>query len=139
MLHPSVRVIQGDGVNHDSIYDILATLKRNGWSADNVAFGMGGAPLQHANRDTFSFAMKCSAIRKDGFWQDVQKDPATDTRKKSKAGRISLYKVGSEFVTAKTEGAPKDVEELLRTVFANGRVLTTYSLDAVRANAATTL
>ncbi|HDW3906971.1 TPA: hypothetical protein RMT47_005219, partial [Escherichia coli] len=43
VLHPSVRVIQGDGVNRDSIIAILRALELHGFSAENVAFGMGGA------------------------------------------------------------------------------------------------
>lgn len=141
VLHPSIRVIQGDGVNYDSIYDILASLKRNGWSAENVAFGMGGALLQHPNRDTYSFAMKCAAIRKDGLWLDVSKDPVTDMRKRSKAGRISLYedKNTGELKTERTEfvdqvGRYANYSEVLVPVYQNGRILKEYTLSEVRQN-----
>lgn len=70
-----VRIIQGDGINAHSIRQILANLKFNGFSADNVAFGMGGALLQQINRDTFRFAMKTSSIRIGEEWTDVYKDP----------------------------------------------------------------
>ena len=46
VLHNSVRVIQGDGINLDSIENILSTMKINNWSAENIAFGMGGMLLQ---------------------------------------------------------------------------------------------
>lgn len=132
----NVRVIQGDGIDYTTIYDILTALRRNGWSADNIGFGMGGALLQHPNRDTFSFAMKCCAIRKDGFWQDVSKDPATDIRKKSKAGRISLYKGAKDFVSAKIDDVePGDgLVEVLQPVYENGKILKTYTFEQVRAN-----
>ena len=42
---PQVRVIQGDGVNLDSIEEILLTMEKNNISADNIAFGCGGAPI----------------------------------------------------------------------------------------------
>ena len=58
----------------------------SGYSADNIAFGMGGGLLQHVNRDTMKFAMKCSAIVKDGHVVEVYKDPITDQGKKSKKG-----------------------------------------------------
>ena len=35
----NVRVIQGDGINHQSIRSILANITKSGYSADNVAFG----------------------------------------------------------------------------------------------------
>jgi nicotinamide phosphoribosyltransferase len=132
-----VRVIQGDGINNPMIYDILSTLKRNGWSAENVAFGMGGALLQHPNRDTYSFAMKCCAIRKDGVWQDVYKDPATDSRKKSKAGRISLYEDidgGLHSEKIDTVEAVDQLTEVLVPVFENGKILKLYTFDEVRKN-----
>ena len=61
-----VRVIQGDGINLHSIEAILREMKRRRLSAENVAFGMGGALLQKLNRDTLQFAMKASAICVDG-------------------------------------------------------------------------
>ena len=61
-----VRVIQGDGVNPDSIRAILERITGAGYATDNLAFGMGGALLQQLNRDTQKFALKCSAARIDG-------------------------------------------------------------------------
>jgi nicotinamide phosphoribosyltransferase len=89
----NVRVIQGDGITTETIRAILFSLKVAGYSADNVAFGQGGALLQQVNRDTLRFAMKCSAIRVNGEWRDVYKDPVTDNGKKSKRGRF-LYNQG---------------------------------------------
>ena len=67
VLHPKVRVIQGDGITHKTIGRIVFNLlEMGGWSIDNLAFGMGGGLLQHCNRDTLKFAMKCSAIKVDG-------------------------------------------------------------------------
>ncbi len=88
----NVRVIQGDGIDHQMIRAILYTLTLAGYSADNVAFGQGGALLQMVNRDDLQFAMKCSAIEISGQWVDVAKDPVTDKGKKSKKGRVTLYR-----------------------------------------------
>ena len=66
-----VRVIQGDGINPDTIRAILQRITGDGYAADNVAFGMGGALLQRLDRDTQKFALKCSAARVDGEWVDV--------------------------------------------------------------------
>ena len=57
LLPPS---IQGDGINYDMIKKILESMKKSGWSADNIAFGSGGALLQKLNRDTQKCAFKCS-------------------------------------------------------------------------------
>jgi len=87
VLPDCIRVIQGDGINRNAIVEILQLLMWKGYSADNVAFGMGGALLQHVNRDTFGFVMKCCAIRIGGVWVDVFKEAPG---KNSKKGRLEL-------------------------------------------------
>ncbi len=46
LLHPKVRVIQGDGIDREMLRTILLAAKSAGWSADNLAFGSGGGLLQ---------------------------------------------------------------------------------------------
>ena len=67
----NVRLIQGDGVNEHTIRTILGGFQAYGWSADNIAFGMGGALLQQIDRDTQKFAMKCSSITVNGEDREV--------------------------------------------------------------------
>jgi len=43
--------------------------------------------MQNVNRDTCKFAIKASAIKVNGEWRDVYKDPITDPGKKSLRGR----------------------------------------------------
>jgi nicotinamide phosphoribosyltransferase len=88
VLPSCIRVIQGDGINRDSIEEILRLIHWNGFSADNIAFGCGGALLQHMNRDTYGFAQKCCALLVDGVWRDVFKEAVG---KNSKRGRLGLY------------------------------------------------
>ena len=137
VLHPSIRVIQGDGINYQSIKEILETLADHGWSADNVAFGMGGALLQQINRDTQKFAMKASAAKVDNKWIDVFKDPITDRGKSSKKGRLMLYKeaVTGNIVTGPyTHGDNTTLIPLLQTVYLNGELVRQYTFDEVRKN-----
>ena len=39
LLPPFLRVIQGDGISHDSLQDILTAVEDSGWSLDNLVFG----------------------------------------------------------------------------------------------------
>lgn len=89
----NVRIIQGDGINTESVNAILGSLAKEGFSADNIAFGMGGALLQAPQRDDQKWAMKCSAALIDGKWVDVYKDPITDPGKLSKKGRLKLIQL----------------------------------------------
>lgn len=132
----NVRVIWGDGINLKSIKKILATVVDDyGYSADNLAFGMGGALLNHIQRDDLGWAMKCSAIRVAGEWRDVYKDPVTAPNKRSKRGRVTLFKDHKGYFTGR-EDWPRDV---LVEVFNNGEQLNFINFEAVRANAAAAL
>jgi nicotinamide phosphoribosyltransferase len=126
-----VRIIQGDGVNENTVRCILGHFKLLGWSADNISFGMGGQLLQGINRDTQEWAMKCSSIKKDGKWIDVQKDPITSSGKKSKAGRVTLYKNrdGKYFSGVEDWETP-----VLSEVFRDGKLIKEYTFDEVRSN-----
>lgn len=125
----NVRMIQGDGVCERTIRNILGHFAVLGYSADNIAFGMGGALLQKVDRDTQQWAMKCSSMQKDGQWFDVQKDPITSSAKKSKAGRVTLYtNDAGEFVSGIEGEQPKQWSDkpwvvALRDVFRDGKLL----------------
>jgi len=112
-LPPQVRVIQGDGVDRDTIREILRVMRMNRWSANNIAFGCGGGLLQKLNRDTCKFAFKASAVQVAGQWRDVRKHPVTDPGKASKAGRF--------------DGLP--------TVYENGELIVREKLSDIRARA----
>mmetsp|Transcript_10482 Transcript_10482/g.21655 ORF Transcript_10482/g.21655 Transcript_10482/m.21655 type:complete len:562 (+) Transcript_10482:93-1778(+) len=88
-------VIQGDGVNYESVKEILAGVMDAGYAASNVAFGMGGGLLQKMNRDTMSFATKLSHIvDMDGTHRDVMKTPKTSSAKISLPGRLFVGRQG---------------------------------------------
>ena len=136
----NVRLIQGDGVNELTIRSILGGFMAMGWSADNIAFGMGGALLQQLDRDTQKFAMKCSSACINGEWVDVQKDPVTDSGKKSKAGRVTLWKSGGEYVSSITppkgwsDKAIGPWTDMLEPVYRDGKLLKEIDFATVRAN-----
>jgi nicotinamide phosphoribosyltransferase len=141
VLHPSVRVIQGDGINEDTLPIILKNLKAKGFSADNIAFGMGGGLLQAWNRDTLKYAMKASAIRVDnGPWVGFSKDPITDAGKQSKEGRLALKHecgIGSCGYRTVPENVIKTQEDnVMRTVFKDGKLLIEDTFDDIRHRAA---
>lgn len=89
VLNKHVRIIQGDDINSaDDILRVLSWMEGKRWSAENIAFGMGGGLLQKVNRDTHKFAMKLSAIKVNGVWREVFKCPKGAEWKKSKAGLL---------------------------------------------------
>ncbi len=94
------RIIWGDGITPKTIDETLEWAMIRGYSAQNFAFGSGGDLMQNVNRDTCKFAIKCSAIKVNGEWRDVYKDPITDPGKKSLRGRIE----NPDFVTVFKNG-----------------------------------
>lgn len=136
VLHPSVRVIQGDGINEHSLPKIIENLKKAGFSADNIAFGMGGGLLQAWNRDSLKYAMKASAIRIDGGeWVGFSKDPITDKGKQSKQGRLGLVfegGIGSAGHRTLPENLANKKGNILRTVFKNGELLVEDTFQEIR-------
>jgi nicotinamide phosphoribosyltransferase len=141
VLPPQVRVIQGDGVNYESIKNIYQALKTHGISAENLVLGMGGALLQKVDRDTQRFALKCSHAIINGKEVNVEKSPTemdadgriTESFKKSKAGLLKLVKINGTFKTV-NQNEYHELADHLQTVFENGELVNEISFEQVKAN-----
>ncbi|XP_010788351.1 nicotinamide phosphoribosyltransferase-like, partial [Notothenia coriiceps] len=138
VLPPYIRVIQGDGVDINTLQEIVEGMKQHRWSIENISFGSGGALLQKLTRDLLNCSFKCSYVVTNGLGVNVFKDPVADPNKRSKKGRLSLHRTqGGDFVTL--EEGKGDLEEygvdLLHTVFQNGKMVKSYTFDEVRDNA----
>ena len=132
VLDPHVRVIQGDGMNIESIERLVDRMVEEGFAIDNIAFGMGGGLLQLVNRDTLRFAMKANGLQDDaGKWRDVFKRPVTDPGKGSKAGRQAVVMQGGKMVAERLDAIGAS-ENLLKPVWRNGELLVDHSFDGVR-------
>ncbi|RUS22413.1 Quinolinate phosphoribosyl transferase [Endogone sp. FLAS-F59071] len=118
-------VIQGDGIDMTSLRAILAAVKEAGYSAQCVAFGMGGGLLQKLNRDTMSFATKLSSIvYKGGAKRQLMKTPKTDGGKFSLPGEfaVRLNEQGIPIVHVKSSTADEsDPTNLLRLIYDHGK------------------
>lgn len=134
-------VIQGDGIDINTIADILKAVKEAEYSVENVAFGMGAGLLQKLNRDTMSFATKLSYIEiiHDGghvTQKSIMKQPTTDKGKYSLPGEMEVVMVPvSGFVPMVY---PKETEingmNLLEIVYNNGPVINNWkTFDDIKA------
>jgi len=140
VLPQQVRVIQGDGVNYNSIIKIYEALKTNGISAENLVLGMGGALLQKIDRDTQRYALKCSHAIVNGKEINVEKSPTemdaqgniTGSFKKSKSGRLKLVNAGGKYQTVNEDS--NTLPDHLITVFENGELLNEITFEQARAN-----
>ena len=147
VLDPHVRVIQGDGANYESIIEILDMMVEEGFSVENIAFGMGGALLQKVDRDTQKFAFKCSSIVIDGEEIEVRKNPIeinergerVTSFKKSKGGRLKLshgYSSESNKIELMTiEHSHDEVNDQLVEVFLDGYIQKEWTFEEIRERA----
>ena len=134
VLHPSVGVLYGDGLSVQEIENIYNLLVSKGWSAENCIVGQGGGLLQKLNRDTCRFAIKASQITVNGKQKNIQKNPS-DKTKASKTGRLKLVEMDGKIQTINSEyPLYHDHKDLLQTVFLDGEMVKTYTLDEVRKN-----
>lgn len=132
VLHPAVRVIQGDGINIPMVHSILFNLRIHRYSADNVTFGCGGYLLQQLNRDTLRFAMKASYTEVNDESRDVFKMPKTDPSKASKRGRITLVERDGNFATIQEKDMLSTDKELLNTIYEDGELLIDLNFNDIR-------
>eukprot|EP01094_Clydonella_sp_ATCC50884_P029098 TRINITY_DN898_c0_g1_i5.p1 TRINITY_DN898_c0_g1~~TRINITY_DN898_c0_g1_i5.p1 ORF type:complete len:347 (+),score=109.69 TRINITY_DN898_c0_g1_i5:151-1041(+) len=131
-------VIQGDGINHRVIGEILEAVEAAGYSPESVAFGMGSGLLQKVNRDTMSFATKlCHITPPDGHGppRDVMKLPKTDAGKASLPGVLGVARVDGVPTAFPEEALPSGAHNLLEVVYDGGPVQSAFaaSFDEVRA------
>ncbi len=129
-----------------TVDDILTAFRKEGISADNIAFGSGGGLLQDFTRDTQRFAIKCSAMQIDGKWHDISKNPATDKTKASKAGRLAtIQDVNGRWSTITEDNLrwlqtsdsgihnPGSVfQNFMMTVFEDGKLPVIQTLNDIR-------
>ncbi len=137
VLPPYIGVIQGDGINNDSLRLILKDLDREKISLENIVFGMGGGLTHEAGRDEFSFSMKATARFDGRIWHDLIKSPITDVTKRSLKGRVTTYSNLDQTVifSDRIERAESDknVIDLMETIYLNGKITKEYNFDEVLA------
>ena len=125
----NVRLIWGDGINELTVRSILRTVVDYlGYSADNIAFGMGGELLQIVNRDDLKFAMKCSNAIIDGVSVPVFKDPITDRSKKSLAGILDVEIKDEKLVVVQG----KSDNSQMKVRFLNGGIMNMSNFQEIQ-------
>lgn len=135
VLAPCVRVIQGDGITPRTIRVLLEAMAERGWSAENLAFGMGAGLLQKVNRDTLRFAMKANArLDTDDVWHGISKDPKTDPGKASKRYRQAVVMVDGVPVAVPLKDLGNR-ENLMQPVWRDGELKRNWTFADIRARA----
>ena len=147
VLPPQIRVIQGDGVNINSIAGMYDLLAENKISAENLVLGMGGKLLQaEIDRDRHNFATKACHAVIDGEDVFPIKSPIVfnalgerkESFKKSKPGKLKLVNNndGTFRTVSSLDDDFNDVEDCLQLIFRNGEMFNETTFEEIRERAA---
>ncbi|MFT8329023.1 MAG: nicotinate phosphoribosyltransferase [Oenococcus oeni] len=117
VINHNVGIIQGDGMNRQTIIELYHHILHQGWSAGNLIVGSGGGLLQEGfDRDTERFAIKASyGELGDGHGFLIQKHPKQDPTKNSKSGRFKVIRDSNRRI--KTVAIDAEGNNLLKTIY----------------------
>jgi len=137
-LNSHVGLIYGDSITIERAEAICAGLKAKGFASTNIVFGIGSFTYQHVTRDTDGYAVKATFAKVDGKDREIFKDPKTDDgTKKSAKGLVAVFKDEQGQFYLKDQASWQDVNNCeFVPVFADGELLTEYSLADIRARLA---
>jgi len=127
------KVLQGDGINEETVIEPFDIGMFHGVSADSIMTGSGGGLMQaNIDRDTCKFAFKASNVTIDGVDVPIAKDPITDPGKRSKMGRLALTSTGNSYATMHVEAGDDVSWDQLRIVYEDGNLYNQQSLATIR-------
>ena len=149
VLDNHVKAIYGDSITLQRAEKIFKTLIEKGFACNNVSLGVGSYSMQCSEdndglnpytRDTFGIAVKATYGEIGDRPLMIFKDPKTDTGnfKKSQKGLCRVF-TNEENKVIYEDGFdkatfPHEKENLLKTVFVNGKMVKEYTLKEVRNN-----
>jgi nicotinic acid phosphoribosyltransferase len=127
--------IYGDSITlgrADAILDGIVNKLR--LSPYNMVFGVGSYTYEYCTRDTNGFAMKATAVRKNGEIVPCFKSPVTDDGGKiSHKGIVSVYKNSEGCYTVKQNSSETDLDTCdFVKVFEDSELLVEHSFDEIR-------
>lgn len=130
-----VKVLQGDGIDENSVEIPFKLAMEAGLSADCIMTGSGGGLMQsNIDRDTLKFAFKASNVTIDNVNYPIAKEPITDPGKRSKKGKLKLIRnTNGEYMTAGMYF--NGIYDELQLVYENGEVYNSQSLAQIRERA----
>ena len=144
VLDPHIGIIYGDGCTLNNVKQVWEELKKKGFAANNIVFGVGAfcfsaviEPDGHivvVTRDMFGIAMKATYGIVNGEPIMIYKDPKTDTShlKKSHKGCCCIYYDDNGALQCKDGYNDVFRDGALRTVFVDGKVCNKETFEDIR-------
>jgi len=148
VLESHIKVIYGDSITPQRAESIYKILTENKFACNNVLLGIGSFSMQCLEqddelkpytRDTFGIAIKATYCEVEGKPIQIFKDPKTDTGnfKKSQRGMCVVYREKNGNLNYQdgyntTTIHSFEGENLLKTVFCNGKMVKEQTLQEIR-------
>lgn len=129
-LDPHIGAIYGDSITLDRCQAICNGLALKGFASTNMVYGIGSYTYQYTTRDTFGFAIKATYGIVNGKAVEMFKEPKTDNGIKNSAK--GLLRVNADLTLSESVTPEEETQGLLETVFLEGRMVKTYTLQEVR-------
>lgn len=139
VLDSHIGAIYGDSVNLERAEQISERLEKKGFASTNVVLGIGSYSMGYATRDNQGGAIKATYCEVNGIGREIFKDPITDDGvKKSRKGllRVTYGKADNDekFIIVDDQMTwEQEKTGLLTTVFKDGKLMKTITLDEIRA------
>lgn len=133
-------LIYGDGISVDRCDDILGGIVTDlKLSPYNMVFGVGSYTYEYVTRDTYGWAMKATAVRRNGKVIPIYKKPVTDSGGKfSHCGILAAYRTETSTDDRPDHFLMQDCTEdqlnncSYEKVFCDGELLIDPSFDTIR-------
>jgi len=129
-LDSHIGAIYGDSITLDRCQAICNGLAAKGFASTNMVYGIGSYTYQYTTRDTFGFAIKATYGIINGKSVELFKQPKTDNGVKNSAK--GLLRVNADLTLSESVTAVEEREGLLETVFLDGKMIKTYTLQEIR-------
>lgn len=131
--------IYGDSITLERADQILGKALKQGFHPYNMVFGIGSYTYEYVTRDTYGFAMKATAVRRNGEIIDIFKKPVTDDGGKfSHRGIPAVYKTidstldKPEFFVCQ-QANPKQLDNCaFHKVYSNGELRMEENFNTIR-------
>jgi nicotinamide phosphoribosyltransferase len=129
-LDTHIGCIYGDSITLDRCQAICNGLALKGFASTNMVYGIGSYTYQYTTRDTFGFAVKATYGIVNGKAVEMFKEPKTDNGIKNSAK--GLLRVNADLTLSESVTPEEEAQGLLETVFLEGRMVKTYTLQEIR-------
>lgn len=130
-----VGLIYGDSINASMMDEILTKLSRNGFSAQNVVYGIGSYSYNMSSRDSWGMAMKATWVEINKVSTPIYKQPKTgDGLKNSAYGRLKVTGSDGKYTLVDQSDISKynSAKDVMKTVYRDGVFHEVTTLNDIR-------